>query len=215
MKRVFAILTALLLFCTMAACTGTDNQSDSNSSQTAQQENLSADGDSYEPAAEEETNVLVAYFSATGNTENIARYIQTILDADLYEIVPEEPYTDEDLNYSDDNCRANREQNDPNARPAITGTLEHPEDYDVLFLGYPIWWGQSPKNIYTFLERYDFDGVTIIPFCTSGSSGIGSSAENLHALVPDANWLAGQRFDGGASQEEVAAWVEELELPQS
>lgn len=212
MKRVFAILTVLLLFCTMAACTGTDNQSDSNLSQTAQKENLSADGDSYEPAAEEETNVLVAYFSATGNTENIAQHIQTILDADLYEIVPEEPYTDEDLNYSDDNCRANREQNDSNARPAITGTLEHPEDYDVLFLGYPIWWGQSPKIIYTFLERYDFNGVTIIPFCTSGSSGIGSSAENLHALVPDANWLAGQRFDGGASQEEVAAWVEELEL---
>lgn len=215
MKRVFAILTALLLFCTMAACTGTDNQNDSNSSQTAQKEKLSADGGSYEPAAEEETNVLVAYFSVTGNTENIARYIQTILDADLYEIAPEEPYTDEDLNYSDDNCRANREQNDPNARPAITGTLEHPGDYDVLFLDYPIWWGQSPKIIYTFLERYDFDGVTIIPFCTSGSSGIGSSAENLHALVPDANWLAGQRFDGGASQEEVAAWVEELELPQS
>lgn len=220
MKRVFAILIALLLFCTMAACTGTDNQSDSNSSQTTQKENLSADGGSStsnenEPAAEEETNVLVAYFSATGNTENIARHIQTILDADLYEIVPEEPYTEEDLNYSDDNCRANREQNDPNARPAITGTLEHPDDYDVLFLGYPIWWGQSPKIIYTFLERYDFDGVTIIPFCTSGSSSIGSSAENLHALVPDANWLAGQRFDGGASQKEVAAWVEELELPQS
>ena len=124
-----------------------------------------------------EDGVLVAYFSATGNTEGIAQHLQSILDADLYEIVPEVPYTDEDLNYSNDNCRANQEQNDPAARPAITGTLEHPENYNVVFLGYPIWWGQAPKVIYTFLESCDFGDATIVPFCTSGSSGIGSSAE--------------------------------------
>ena len=219
MKQIFAALTALTLLCTLTACGGMADQSASAPSPSDQKELLSENGTpstpgEREPAAAEDPRVLVAYFSATGNTEHIAQYIQTILNADLYEIVPEEPYTDDDLNYSDDNCRANREQNDPDARPAITGTLEHPEDYDAVFLGYPIWWGQAPKIIYTFLESYDFDDVTIVPFCTSGSSDIGSSAESLHALVPDANWLPGRRFDGSTSQEEAAAWVEELELPE-
>lgn len=219
MKQIFAALTALTLLCTLTACGGMADQSASAPSPSDQKELLSENGTpstpgEREPAAAETPRVLVAYFSATGNTEHVAQYIQTTLNADLYEIVPEEPYTDDDLNYSDDNCRANREQNDPDARPAITGTLEHPEDYDAVFLGYPIWWGQAPKIIYTFLESYDFDEVTIVPFCTSGSSGIGSSAESLRALVPDANWLPGQRFDGSTSQEEAAAWVEELELPE-
>lgn len=218
MKRIFAVLTALMLLCTLTACGGTESKRTPDPSQTAQEETPPEDGtssapDESEPAADAQTHVLVAYFSATGNTEHIAQHIQTALDADLYAIVPEEPYRDSDLNYSDDGCRANREQNDPDARPAIAGTLEHSEDYDVLFLGYPIWWGQAPKIICTFLESYDFGGMTIVPFCTSGSSSIGSSAENLHSLAPDANWLPGQRFDGSASQEEVAAWVEELELP--
>ena len=220
MKRIFAVLTTLLLLGTLTACGGTENQTPPDLSQAAQKENLpegepTSTTDGSAPTTDGETRVLVAYFSATGNTEHIARYIQTVLDADLYEIVPEEPYTDDDLNYGDDTCRANREQNDSDTRPAIAGTLEHPEDYDVVFLGYPIWWGQAPKIICTFLESYDFGGVTIVPFCTSGSSGIGSSAENLYALAPDANWLSGQRFSGNASQEEVAAWVEELGLPQS
>ena len=158
---------------------------------------------------------LVAYFSATGNTESIAQHLQPILNADLYEIVPEAPYTSEDLNYNNDGCRANQEQNDPNARPAISGSVENMEDYDVVFLGYPIWWGQAPKIIYTFLESYDLDGVTIVPFCTSGSSGIGSSATNLQSLAPNANWLSGQRFSGNASQDAVAAWVEGLYLPEA
>ncbi len=159
-----------------------------------------------------EGGVLVAYFSATGNTEDIAQHLQSILDADLYEIVPEVPYTDEDLNYSNDSCRANQEQNDPAARPAITGTLEHPENYDVVFLGYPIWWGQAPKVMYTFLESYDLGDATIVPFCTSGSSGIGGSLDDLHALAPEANWLDGQRFSSGADQDEVAQWVDSLGL---
>ena len=166
-----------------------------------------------EPEPEPEGGeTLVAYFSATGNTESVAQHIQTILNADLYEILPEDPYTSEDLNYSGDDCRANQEQNDPNARPAIDGSVEHMEDYDVVFLGYPIWWGQAPKIIYTFLESYDLDGVTIVPFCTSGSSGIGSSATNLQSLAPNANWLSGQRFSGSASQDTVSSWVEGLEL---
>ena len=157
-------------------------------------------------------STLVAYFSATGNTEGVAELLQTALDADLYEIVPEVAYTSEDLNYSSDDCRANQEQNDPDARPAIDGSVENMDSYDVIFLGYPIWWGEAPKIISTFLESYDFTGKTIVPFCTSGSSGIGSSAEHLAGLAGSSTWLEGACFAPGASQEEVAAWVDGLEL---
>lgn len=156
---------------------------------------------------------LIAYFSATGNTEHIARQLEGILDADIYEITPEIPYTSADLDYSNSGCRANQEQSDPTARPAIAGGVQDMRDYDVVFLGYPIWWGQAPKIISTFLESYDFAGKTIVPFCTSGSSGIGSSADNLHGLAADADWLDGQRFSGTASTDEVTAWVDRLNLP--
>ena len=165
-----------------------------------------------EPAPQEGTDVLVAYFSATGNTENIAEHLVSILDADLYEIVPQVPYTSEDLDYSNSDCRANREQNDPTARPAISGGVEDLEDYEVIFLGYPIWWGDAPKILSTFLETYDFDGKTIVPFCTSGSSSIGSSADDLDALTQGAAWLEGQRFSGSASQGTVSQWVDSLGL---
>lgn len=166
-----------------------------------------------DPEPNNETRVLVAYFSTTGNTENIAGHLKAVLDADLYEIVPQEPYTSADLNYGSANSRAEREINDPSARPAISGCVDNMEDYDVVFLGYPIWWGQAPKTVYTFLESYDFDGKTIVPFCTSGSSGIGSSATNLHDLAPDANWLSGQRFSGSADSSAIESWVDGLDLP--
>lgn len=164
-----------------------------------------------EPAPSEGTKVLIAYFSATNNTEGIANHLKAILDADLYEIVPETPYTSADLNYNTD-CRANREQNDASARPTISGSVSNMEQYDVIFLGYPIWWGQAPKIIYTFLESYDLSGKTIVPFCTSGSSGIGSSASNLHNLASSTTWLNGQRFSGGASRSTVESWVNGLGL---
>ena len=163
------------------------------------------------PVTGAETRILIAYFSATNNTEGIANHLNAILDADLYEIVPEQPYTSADLNYNTD-CRANREQNDAGARPATSGSVDNMEQYDVIFLGYPIWWGQAPKIISTFLERYDLSGKTIVPFCTSGSSGIGSSASNLHSLAGNAVWLDGQRFGGGASRSAVESWVNGLGL---
>ena len=161
-------------------------------------------------------NTLVVYFSATNTTKGVAQNIVTVLGADttdLFEIVPAVPYTSADLNYNTD-CRANREQNDPAARPAISDTckVENMADYDVVFLGYPIWWGQAPKIVYTFLENYDLGGKTIVPFCTSGSSGIGSSATNLHGLAEDATWLDGQRFGSSASQASLETWVNGLGL---
>ena len=216
MKQIFVLLLAVSLACAFSACGGAGIQSDSASSQAFQEEpqtgSESPTDERNIPTGNEEENVLVAYFSATGNTEKIANHIQTILDADLYEIVPDVPYTSEDLNYSNSTCRANQEQNDPSARPAIASTLENPEDYDVVFLGYPIWWGQAPKIISTFLGSYDFGESTIVPFCTSGSSGIGTSADDLHALAPEARWMEGQRFSSTAEEATVFAWLEGLEL---
>ena len=165
-----------------------------------------------EPTPDTGAKVLVAYFSATGNTENIAQHLKTSLNADLYEIVPQQPYTSADLNYGSSNSRAEQEINDPNARPAISGSISNMDDYDVVFIGYPIWWGQAPKIIYTFLESYDFSGKTIVPFCTSASSGIGGSLSGIQALAPNADWLAGQRFSGSASLSAVESWVESLNL---
>lgn len=156
--------------------------------------------------------VLIAYFSATGNTEAIAMHLKDILNADVYEIVPEQPYTAEDLAYSNSSSRTSQEMNDPNARPAIVGEVENMQQYDTIFLGYPIWWGQAPKIISIFLESNDLSGKTIVPFCTSASSGLGSSAENLHSFASAATWLEGNRFSGNASNETVKAWVDGLNI---
>lgn len=156
--------------------------------------------------------VLVAYFSATNTTKTLAEYISDGLNADIYEIVPATPYTSTDLNYGNSSSRATVEQNDPSARPAIARSVSSMEQYDIVFIGYPIWWGQAPRIVSTFLESYDFNGKTIVPFCTSGSSGIGSSATNLHSLTNGATWLDGQRFSGGTSRDTMIEWVNSLGL---
>lgn len=166
-----------------------------------------------EPAVDDPPRVLIAYFSATGNTKTIAGHIQTALgEADLYEIVAETPYTDADLDYNDSASRSSLEMDDPDARPAISGGVEDIAQYEVIFLGYPIWWGQAPRIINTFLEAYDFSGKTIVPFCTSASSGIGSSAVRLGELAGSARWLEGSRFSGSAAADDVADWVNGLAL---
>lgn len=157
---------------------------------------------------------LVAYFSATNTTRPLAEYVADIQKADLYEIVPEVPYTESDLAYYT-NGRADQEQSDASARPAISGSVANMADYDIVFLGYPIWHGAAPKIVYTFLESYDFTDKTIVPFCTSHSSGIGSSDTNLHSLASGANWLAGRRFTGGTSQSTIEDWISGLELPKT
>jgi len=154
----------------------------------------------------------VAYFSATNTTEGVAQHIADALDADLYEITPAVPYTSADLNYGDSTSRSTKEMNDPSSRPEISGSVSNMEDYDIVFLGYPIWWGQAPRIISTFLESYDFNGKTVVPFCTTNSSGLGSSDTNLHSLAEDASWLRGQRFAGGTSRSAVVQWINGLEL---
>lgn len=158
-----------------------------------------------------DTNFLVAFFSCTGTTESVAAMISEQTGADLYEIVPKDPYTEDDLAYYTGK-RADQEQDEPSSRPAISGNIESMEQYDTVFIGYPIWHGQAPRIISTFLESYDFAGKTIIPFCTSHSSSIGSSASDLHSLSPKAGWLDGKRFSSDTSADEIAAWLATCKL---
>lgn len=155
----------------------------------------------------ENARTLVAYFSYSGGTKQIAEYIRDAAGAELYRIEAAVPYTDDILKYYDSSTRAYIEQNDSAARPQIANTVADMEKYDVIYLGYPIWYGQAPKIMYTFLESYNFSGKTIIPFCTSGSSGIASSVTNLRPLANNANWLSGRRFNANDSYETVSQWV--------
>lgn len=164
------------------------------------------------PTPDHGPNILVAYFSATNTTEGVAQRLADGLGADIYEITPAIPYTSADLNYNDNNSRTSIEMNDPNSRPEISGSVEGMEKYDVVFIGYPIWWGQAPRIISAFLESYDFSGKTIVPFCTSGSSPIGSSATSLESLAAGASWAAGRRFSASVSQDELVQWANSLGL---
>lgn len=166
-----------------------------------------------ETAIPEHTDTLVVYFSATGHTQPLAELAADYLNADLYEIVPETAYTDADLNYNDASSRTSQEQNDAAARPAIAGELPDLSGYDTVIIGHPIWWGQAPKIIYTFLEHYDWTGKTLVTFCTSASSGLGSSAENLKPFaLGNPNWLESRRFPIGAEKDDVIAWLTDCGL---
>ena len=159
-----------------------------------------------------ESNTLVVYFSRTGNTEKIAEYLINITNADSYVIEAAVPYTDEDIEYNNASCRANQEQNDKSVRPEIVDPISSIDSYDTIFLGFPIWWGQEPRIIDTFLESYDFSEKTVIPFCTSGSSGISTSEKNISELVTIGTQLEGRRFPAGASEDEVKEWYDTLNL---
>ena len=222
MKKLTAILISLLMVIGLAACSGNTDQTGQSSTQpstensssagTADNESTAPTDSSSTPDNEEGLKVLVAYFSATNTTEGVAEHIANGLNAELYEIVPEQPYTSADLDWNDNDSRSTIEMNDPNARPAISGSVENMEQYDVVFIGYPIWWYDAPRIVSTFMESYDFSGKTIVPFCTSGGSGIGSSASNLEKLTSNAEWLDGQRLNGSDSQDQVMEWVNSLGL---
>ena len=162
-----------------------------------------------EPATEEKT--LVVVFSATGNTKDVAEKIASLTGADLYEIKPAVEYTTEDLDWNDKNSRTTIEQNDPASRPEIGSDPVDLTGYTRIFIGYPIWWAIEPRIMDTFVENYNFDGITMIPFCTSGSSSLGQSGKNLEKLAGSGNWQAGRRFKGGATENEVSKWLGTLE----
>ena len=155
------------------------------------------------------SKALVAYFSASGVTAKLAARLADGIGADLFEIVPEIPYSKADLNWMNKKSRSSVEMNDRNCRPAISSVVDNMAQYDVVFVGFPVWWYREPSIIDTFMEAYDFSGKTIVPFATSGTSGIGDSGENMQKLAKGANVLPGKRFRNNVSVEELKGWAGE------
>ena len=227
MKRYIALLLAALLALALTACGGNHAASESTEPQPAQQtapasaeapatpaetpaQQAAEPAPTAEPQTADAEKTLVVYFSATGTTKGVAERLASVTGADIYEIVPAEPYTAEDLNYNDKTTRATREQNDKSVRPQIVGEPLSLDSYATIYVGYPIWWGEEPRILDTFAESYDFSGKTMIPFCTSGGSGIGSSGKNLEKLTGGATWLDGKRFSGSVSEADLQAWADGL-----
>ena len=153
---------------------------------------------------------IVIYFSETGNTKKVAEMIGTVIDSPVISIIPKDEYTLEDIDYTSENSRANKEQQNPKARPEIANKIDI-TNYDTIYLGYPIWWGDVPKIILTLIDTYDFRGKTIIPFCTSGSSGISTSINTLRKYNSNMTVLNGKRFSTSVTKEEISTWINENE----
>ena len=222
-KKFFSCLLAGAMALSLAACGGNDSSADDQTASQTQEETTPPADSSTDTAAPETSgeeaaagsgNVLVVYFSATGHTESVANDIAEATVGDLFEITPAEPYTDEDLNWSDENSRVSREYADESLRDVelTTAEVENWDSYETVFIGYPIWWGIAAWPVSSFVAANDFTGKTVIPFCTSSSSGLGQSGDLLADLAGNGTWLEGQRFRSGASQADVAAWVESLDL---
>ena len=187
--------------------TSSEGANTSSEDANASSEDANTSSEDVTASPRKDSKTAVVYFSATGNTREVAEQIAKEINADIYEIVPAEEYTAEDLNYNNDNCSANLEMNDEAARPAIQGELSAVTDYEVIYLGYPIWWGTCPRIIQTFLESYDVSSAEVYTFCTSGSSGIDKSISDLRALYTEVNIVDGKRLSG-ASGDDIREWIE-------
>ena len=220
-EKLLTLSLAAVMALSLAACGGNDS-SDQSANQTQEEaappadtaENAAAPESSGNGAAAADSNVLVVYYSASGNTETAANYIAQATGGDIFEITPAEPYTSDDLNWTDDNSRVSREHEDESLRDVelTTTEVENWDSYDTVFIGYPIWWGIAAWPVDGFVEANDFSGKTVIPFCTSSSSGLGQSGELLAQLAGTGDWQEGQRFRSSASQEDVNEWVDSLGL---
>lgn len=212
--RYSAFLLMISFLLVFTACNGTPSGSETQTqAATAAESKADATGQASEKsAAKSETGsgkTLVVYFSATGTTKGVAEKIASAVKADTYEILAAQPYTTDDLNWHDSNSRTTKEQNDKSVRPKIGSDKLSLDDYATVFIGYPIWWGEEPRIMDTFVESYDFNGKTVIPFCTSGGSGIGSSGTNLAANAGGGNWLEGERL---SSSSDIDGWIKGLNL---
>ncbi len=156
--------------------------------------------------------ILVAYFSASGETKKLAKTIAGVTGGDLFEIAPQVPYTAADLDWMDAGSRSTVEMKDKKSRPAIAGQVQDMGQYETVFVGFPIWWYQAPRIIETFLESYDFSGKKVVPFATSGGSGLGKTEDILKAVCPGAQWLPGKRLRSGESAGAVQGWVDKLDI---
>ena len=225
MKKLAALLLSVVLALSLAAC-GSANKPASSTTQpetsapteqpaTEPSESSSTAPAESEPETQTETGkTLVVYYSASGNTERVAKDIAEAAGADLFEIVPTEVYTSEDLNWTNPDSRVSREHDDESLRDVPLTTTEVPDwdSYDTVFIGYPIWWGIAAWPVDTFVKNNDFTGKTVIPFATSSSSGMGQSGSLLADMAGTGEWQEGQRFSSGVSGDDVQSWVNGLGL---
>ena len=229
-KKLLSLSLAAVMALSLAACGQSDTTDDSQSAGQSQEETSTpaptptpengedtSAPDASEPEdsqSGENGGVLVVYYSATGNTEAVAGYIAEATGGDLFELEPAEPYTDADLNWTDENSRVTLEHEDESLRDVelVADTVDNWDSYDTVFIGYPIWWGIAAWPVDTFVEANDFTGKTVIPFCTSSSSGLGQSGELLAEMAGTGDWQEGERFRSSASQEDVTEWVDSLGL---
>lgn len=212
MKKIIILICAVLFMVSLVAC-GSSAYDDKKQETTEKQpDTISVPAESEETDSElkeidtasDENNsdrIAVVYFSGTGSTKAIAKMIAEETDADIFEIVPAQAYTDDDLNYNDDNCRANKEQNDVAARPEISNDLSATTEYDVIYMGHPIWWGTVPRIMQSYLESYDLSGATIYTFCTSGGSSIDKSLSDLRGWYPSLNIVDGERLNNATESD--------------
>ena len=225
MKKLTALLLSVVLVLSLAAC-GSANKPASSTTQpetsvpteqptTEPSESSSTAPAESEPETQPETGkTLVVYYSASGNTKRVAEDIAEAADGDLFEITPAEPYTSDDLNWTNSDSRVSREHDDESMRdvPLTTTEVENWDDYDTVFIGYPIWWGIAAWPVDTFVKNNDFTGKTVIPFATSSSSGMGQSGSLLADMAGTGEWQEGQRFSSGVSSDDVQSWVNGLGL---
>lgn len=203
MKRLFLVIMSVLTAFSLAACSGGNSGSSSESVTKAPPSSAVADSGN---------KTLVVYFSATGSTKRTAEYIARAVGGDLFELTPEEPYTAGDLNYNDKDSRVSKEHEDVSKRdvPLVKATPDNFQEYDTVYIGYPIWWGVAAWPVNSFVSGNDFSGKIVIPFCTSASSGLGNSAEELKQTAKTGNWLDGKRFSSGVSEDEITKWIKEI-----
>ena len=206
-KKAFTfVLTAVFAFSLLTGCQSNNETTQTNEQpQNTETETSNLSG-----------KTLVVYYSATGNTKAVAEMIAEETNGDLFEIQPQDPYSDEDLNWTDENSRVTREYENEDERNVelVSTTVDNWEDYDTVFVGYPIWWGIAAWPVNTFVENNDFTGKTVVPFCTSSSSGLGQSGELLAQAAGSGDWQEGQRFQSRTSASEVQEWLNELGITE-
>lgn len=215
MKKIISVFMVFTLLFVFAACS--NNANDESETQSAATENQSAGENVSQPSNENQPGsgkILVVYFSASGNTETAAQYIAKATNGDVFELEPKDVYTDDDLNWRDESSRVNYEHDNESARniDLVSTTVDNWESYDTVFIGYPIWWGIAAWPVNNFVTNNDFTGKTVIPFCTSTSSGLGESGKLLEEMAGTGNWLEGQRFSESVSETEINSWIESFNL---
>lgn len=209
------MLLALGMMAAVVGCSASQEEQQNQNNSSAQEDTQTEETNTEETDTAE-GKTLVAYYSATGNTKAVAEMIAEALGADTFEITPAEPYTSEDLNWTDDSSRVSQEYSDPSLRTVelTADTVENWESYDTVFIGYPIWWGIAAWPVDGFVSANDFTGKTVIPFCTSSSSGLGESGQLLEELAGSGDWQEGQRFRSGADEADVSKWLEDIGMKE-